>query len=48
MRFSVDNDGALSIRLGKRTVNLTPAESAELRTFLEATRVIAIQEELCR
>ncbi|QCP47857.1 DUF4102 domain-containing protein [Trinickia violacea] len=40
MRFALDNDGALSLRLGKRCMNLTGAETAELRAFLDATRAV--------
>ena len=36
-RFMLDNTGALSFRLGKRCLLLTPDETAELRTFLNAT-----------
>ena len=37
-RFTLDNDGALAFRLGSRCLTLTPAETAELRAFLDATR----------
>ena len=40
MRFTLDSDGALSFRLGKRCMNLTGAETAELRAFLDATRAV--------
>ncbi|MGF6664061.1 hypothetical protein QF000_005729 [Paraburkholderia atlantica] len=40
MRFMLDSDGALSFRLGKRCLNLTAAETAELRVFLDATRAV--------
>ncbi|WGY68615.1 DUF4102 domain-containing protein [Burkholderia cepacia] len=40
MRFSVDSDGALSIRLGARRMNLSPSETAQLRAFLDATRTV--------
>lgn len=40
-RFVIESDGALSIRLGNRRVNLTPAEAGELRRFLDATRTVA-------
>lgn len=36
-RFMLDSDGALSFRLGNRCLILTPAETAELRAFLDAT-----------
>ncbi|KVO28920.1 Arm DNA-binding domain-containing protein [Burkholderia ubonensis] len=44
MRFAVDSDGALSMRLGTRHVNLTPAETAQLRAFLHATREVLPKE----
>lgn len=44
MRFSLDSDGALSIRIGARRVNLSPLETAELRAFLDATRGVLIKE----
>ncbi len=37
-RFMLDNDGALSFRMRSRVVSLNPAETAELRAFLEATK----------
>ena len=37
-RFMLDNDGALSFRLGNRSLHLTPSETVELCTFLDATR----------
>lgn len=37
-RFMLDSDGALSFRLGSRSLSLTPAETGELRGFLDATR----------
>jgi hypothetical protein len=40
MRFILDSDGALSLRLGKRQMNLTGPETAELRVFLDATRAV--------
>ncbi|MFM0141287.1 Arm DNA-binding domain-containing protein [Paraburkholderia sp. RL18-085-BIA-A] len=40
MRFTLDSDGALSLRLGKRCMNMTGAETAELRVFLDATRAV--------
>ena len=39
-RFLVDSAGALSVRLGNRTVLLTPAETVDLRAFLDATRAV--------
>lgn len=44
MCFSVDSDGALSIRLGARRVNLNPSETAQLRAFLDATRAVLLKE----
>ncbi|MGA9667213.1 MAG: Arm DNA-binding domain-containing protein [Gallionella sp.] len=40
-RFMLDNDGALSFRLGNHRMTLTPAETSELRTFLDGTRAIS-------
>lgn len=37
-RFMLDSDGALSFRMRKREVSLSPSETAELRSFLEATQ----------
>ena len=39
-RFTLDSDGALSFRLGNRQLLLTPAETTELRDFLDATRAV--------
>lgn len=47
-RFLLDNDGALSFRLGKRCLSLTPSETTELRVFLEATRGVTKKEASCR
>lgn len=47
MRFSLDSDGALSFRLGSRTLALSPSETSELRTFLEATRAVTPKVNLC-
>ncbi|WP_408337381.1 Arm DNA-binding domain-containing protein [Paraburkholderia metrosideri] len=44
MRFSLDSDGALSIRFGERRMNLSPPETAALRAFLDATRGVSIKE----
>ncbi|HDR8925971.1 hypothetical protein WS58_15865 [Burkholderia pseudomultivorans] len=44
MRFSLDSDGALSIRLSARRMNLSPSETAQLRAFLDATRGVTIKE----
>ncbi len=47
-RFALENDGALSIRLGnKRFLKLTPTETAELRYFLHATREVIPKETPC-
>jgi len=37
-RFTLESDGGLSIRLGKRCFALSSAETIELRSFLDATR----------
>lgn len=39
-RFSLDDDGALSFRMGNRRLVLTPDETITLRTFLDATRSV--------
>lgn len=44
MCFAVDSGGALSMRLGARRVNLTPAETAQLCAFLHATREVLPKE----
>jgi len=41
MRFAIESDGALAIRLGIRHIRLTPVETAALRRFLDATRAVA-------
>ena len=46
-RFNLDNDGALSFRFGNRRVSLNPAETAELRIFLDATRAVTPKVTLC-
>jgi hypothetical protein len=46
-RFSVDSNGALSFHLVSRRVVLTPAETAELRAFLDATRGVIPKEQSC-
>ena len=38
VKFLIETDGSLHIRLGKRTVFLTSVEAKELHTFLEATK----------
>ena len=40
-RFMLDSDGALTFRLRTRMVSLNPAETAELRNFLDATKNVA-------
>ncbi|MES9933554.1 MAG: Arm DNA-binding domain-containing protein [Candidatus Sedimenticola sp. PURPLELP] len=47
-RFQIDSDGALTFRLGKRCLILTPSETAELRSFLDATRAVTPKVEPCR
>jgi len=44
MRFTLDSDGALSIRMGARRLNLNPSETSELRAFLDATRGVPVKE----
>jgi hypothetical protein len=46
-RFTLDSDGALSFRLASRRLSLTPAETLELRTFLDATRAVIPKETPC-
>ena len=46
-RFTLDSDGALSFRLASRRLALTPAETLELRTFLDATRAVIPKETSC-
>lgn len=46
-RFLVDSAGALSVRLGNRIVLLSPAETADLRAFLEATKTVARKASPC-
>lgn len=43
-RFLLDSDGALSFRLSRRRLTLTPSETAELRAFLEATSGVTPKE----
>ncbi len=40
-RFMLDSDGALTFRMRTRVVSLNPAETAELRGFLDATKNVA-------
>jgi len=46
-RFSLDNNGALSFRLGNRRLTLSPTETAELRVFLDATRAVTPKVTPC-
>jgi hypothetical protein len=39
-RFILDNEGALSFKLGSRSLYLTPSETVELRAFLDATKEV--------
>jgi hypothetical protein len=43
-RFMLDNEGALSFRLGNRCLTLTPGETEELRAFLEATKDVPFRK----
>jgi hypothetical protein len=45
--FNLDSDGALSFSLASRWLSLTPAETAELRTFLDATSAVTPKEIPC-
>ncbi|MBE0616256.1 MAG: DUF4102 domain-containing protein [Burkholderiales bacterium] len=47
-RFMLDNDGALSFRLGNRCLALNESETTELRAFLDATRGVTIRSKSCR
>lgn len=40
-RFLLDSNGALSFALGNRHLSLSPAETQELRIFLDATKGVA-------
>jgi hypothetical protein len=40
IRFTLDDESALSFRLGYRRLSLTPAETLALRAFLDATRAV--------
>ena len=46
-RFRLDSDGALAFRFGIRSVVLTPAETVELRAFLDATRSVQPKAAVC-
>jgi hypothetical protein len=39
-RFLLDNNGALSVRLGQRQFLLSARETADLRAFLDATKAV--------
>ena len=39
-RFGLSSNGALSFHLSSRRLTLTPAETAELRDFLDGTRAV--------
>jgi len=43
-RFFLASDGALSLRLRRQQLTLTPAETADLRAFLDATRAVTPKE----
>lgn len=47
VRFALDSDGALSFRLASRRLTLTPSETAELRSFLDATRAVTPKVTSC-
>lgn len=47
-RFTLGNDGALTVVLGNRRLSLTPDETVELRSFLVATRAVSAKDEPCR
>lgn len=46
-RFTLDSDGALSFRLANRRLTLTPAETSELRAFLDATHAVTQKVTPC-
>ena len=46
-RFTLENDGGLSVRLGNRCLALTPSETVELRSFLDANRGSIPKERPC-
>lgn len=46
-RFTLDNDGSVSFRLGNRCLALTVAETVELRRFLDATRAVTGKGTSC-
>ena len=46
-RFALDSDGGLSFHLKSRHLTLTPAETGELRAFLDATRAVPAKVNPC-
>ncbi len=46
-RFTLESDGGLSLQLGKRYLALTPVETMELRSFLDANRESTLKENPC-
>lgn len=46
-RFTLGNDGALAVVLGNRRLSLTPDETVELRSFLDATRAVSAKDAPC-
>lgn len=46
-RFSLDSDGALTVSLGGKILPMTPAETADLRAFLQATRSVTPKVDKC-
>ncbi len=46
-RFTLGNDGALAVVLGNRRLSLTPGETVELRSFLDATRAVSAKGGPC-
>jgi hypothetical protein len=46
-RFTLENDGGLTLQLRNRCLALTPVETMELHTFLDANRPKSIKETPC-
>ena len=46
-RLTLDDEGALTFRLGTRRLSLTPSETKILRDFLDATRSVGLGENPC-
>ncbi len=46
-RFTLEGDGGLTLQLGNRCLALTPIETVELRSFLDANRSTIIEETSC-